>query len=304
MNGQFWQGFWRLADPKISLASFASMFLGACAAAANGALDFLWLAITVIGIFAVEVAKNASGDIFDFISGNDQAIREEDRSPFSGGKRVLIDGLLTRGQTAGIALIGYIIGTLCGLAIVRWREPSVLWIGVAGVALAFFYHAPPIKLAYRGLGEIAVAVAYGPLIGTGTYLVQRGIITIDITVVSMLLGILIGLFLLANEFPDYHADEIASKKTLVVRLGRQRASRLFAALLTLTFIGLAVLPLFGSPLTLWFGMIAMIPAYSAGKLLLGNPEVTSRIIPAQAKTLVTFLVFSAGTSIGCLLGQL
>ena len=145
MNGMFWRGFWRLADPKISLASFASIFLGACAAASAGTLHFGWLAVTVLGIFAIEVAKNASGELFDFNSGNDQAVQAEDRSPFSGGKRVLIDHLLTKGQTAGIALVGYLIGGIAGLAIVLGREPSVLLLGILGMCLAFFYHAPPVR---------------------------------------------------------------------------------------------------------------------------------------------------------------
>ena len=95
----FWAGFWRLADPKISLASFAGMFLGACAAAGDRALSWGWLLLTVFGIFAIEIAKNASGEIVDFDSGTDQAVLPDDRCPFSGGKRVLVDRLLTRGQT-------------------------------------------------------------------------------------------------------------------------------------------------------------------------------------------------------------
>ena len=98
----FWSGLWRLADPKISLASFASLFLGTCAAARDGGISWGWLAITVLGIFAIEVAKNASGEIFDL--GTDGAVEPEDRSPFSGGKRVLVDHLLTRNQTIGISL--------------------------------------------------------------------------------------------------------------------------------------------------------------------------------------------------------
>ena len=61
MNKTFWQGFWRLADPKISLASFAGILLGACMAAADHGLAWGWLALTVLGVFCVEVAKNASG---------------------------------------------------------------------------------------------------------------------------------------------------------------------------------------------------------------------------------------------------
>jgi 1,4-dihydroxy-2-naphthoate octaprenyltransferase len=301
MKSLFWQGFWRLADPKISLASFASMFLGACAAAPDGSFHFGWLAVTIVGIFAIEVAKNASGEIFDWNSGNDQAVQEEDRSPFSGGKRVLMDNLLTKNQTAGIALVCYLLGSLAGLALVLWREPAILWLGVTGVALAFFYHSPPFKLSYRGLGELAVTMSYGPLIGAGTYLVQRGSVSLEVILVSTLLGILIGAFLLINEFPDYRADRTANKRTLVVRLGRQRASQVYAGIVALPFAALFVLPLFEMPLALWLGLIAAVPAFSAIKRLLANPETTSQIIPAQASTLLAFLLFALGAGVGFLM---
>lgn len=300
-NSAFWQGFWRLADPKISLASFASIFLGACAAAADGTIHFGWLAVTTLGIFAIEVAKNASGEIFDWNSGNDQAVQAEDRSPFSGGKRVLVDSLLTKNQTVGIALVCYALGSLAGLSIVFLREASILWLGVIGVALAFFYHAPPFKLAYRGLGELAVAITYGPLIASGTYLVQRGSISSEIIVVSTLLGILIGVFLLINEFPDYRADQVADKKTIVVRLGRKTASRVFAALVAIPFIALLVLPFLHFPFSLWLGFVAVAQANSTVKRLLRNPESTAQIIPAQAGALLTFLLFAFGCGAGFLL---
>src|SRR3990172_5048280 len=180
----FCMGLWRLADPKISLASFAAMFLGACAAARGGALSWKGLALTVLGIFFIEIAKNASGEIVDFDSGTDRLVAPEDRSPFSGGKRVLIDKLLTRRQTILISALSYLLGITAGMFIATYREPQVLWLGVAGVGFAFFYHTPPLKLSYRGLGEMAVALSYGPFITTGTYLVQRGEVTLEVILLS------------------------------------------------------------------------------------------------------------------------
>ena len=84
----FWRGFWCLADPKISLASFAGMFMAACMAAADYSLSPVWLLLTIAGVFAVEIAKNASGELVDYESGTDLAVAEKDRTPFSGGKRV------------------------------------------------------------------------------------------------------------------------------------------------------------------------------------------------------------------------
>jgi 1,4-dihydroxy-2-naphthoate octaprenyltransferase len=216
-------GFWRLADPKISLASIAAMGLGTALAAAAGPIHLGWLLATVAGILAVEVAKNASGEIFDFDSGADLAVRPEDRSPFSGGKRVLVDALLTRGQTMAIAGAGYTAAITIGLVIAAFREPAVTGIGLAGIACAFLYHGPPLRLSYRGFGEAAVALCYGPLIVGGTYLVQRGSIPREVWLVSAPLGLLIAAFLIANEFPDAAADRSAGKRTLVVRLGRRWA---------------------------------------------------------------------------------
>ena len=118
MATNFRLGLWRLADPKISLASMASLFLGACAAAAEGPLHWGWLALTVLGIFCIEVAKNASGEIFDFDSGTDPSVAPEHLTPFSGGKRVLVEALLTRSQTIGIAAVFYLLGIVIGMVIV------------------------------------------------------------------------------------------------------------------------------------------------------------------------------------------
>lgn len=295
------KGFWRLADPKISLASMASIFLGACAAAVQGPLHPGWLVVTVLGVFAIEVAKNASGEIFDFDSGADLAVAPPDRTPFSGGKRVLVDGLLTRGETAVISLIAYLIGAGAGLWIVAAREPKILWIGIIGVVCAYVYQAPPLKLCYRGLGELAVAVCYGPLIAVGTFLVQRGHVTADVLLVSIPLGLLIGAFLWINEFPDYAADKSAGKRTLVVRLGRPRASRAFALLVATAFGSLALLLLFKLPATASLGLVGLLPAATAAGTLWKNPEQTRAIVPAQAQTLLSFLLFALGTGLGLLL---
>lgn len=298
--GRPWSGVWRLADPKISLASMASMFLGASVAARDGPLAAGWLALTVLGIFAIEVAKNASGEIIDFRSGADLAVTVKDRSPFSGGKRVIVDALLTSGQTAVVAGVAYLLGIAAGLLIVALRTSDILWVGVAGVACAFFYHAPPVKLSYRGLGELAVGLCYGPLIASGTYLVQRGQVSPEVMLVSMPLGLMIAAFLWINEIPDYEADRLAGKHTLVVRRGRGRASRVFAGLVAVAYAMLLFLPLGGVARGVWLGLIGLVPGIRAARTLLSHPVDTVRIIPAQAGTLLSFVLMALGAGTGLL----
>jgi len=300
----FWRGVWRVADPKITLASVAAMLLGTALAAHAGPIAWGWLALTVAGIFAIEAAKNASGEIFDWDSGADQGVAEEDRSPFSGGKRVLVDGLMTRRQAALVAAVLYALGGGAGVWIAVAREPSVLWIGLAGGALAFFYHAPPLRLAYRGLGELTVAATYGPLITAGTYLVQRGRVDGAVWLASLPLGLMIGAFLWINEFPDRRADAAAGKRTLVVRLGARRAALAFTVLVGAAFASLVVLPALGLPAAIVGGLVGLPPAVAAVLRLRRDPETTAHIVPAQGQTLLSFVLLSVGAAAGLLLTAL
>jgi 1,4-dihydroxy-2-naphthoate octaprenyltransferase len=303
-TSSFAAGVWRVADPKITLASVSSMLIGATCAAWQGPVAWGWLAATVIGIFCVEAAKNASGEIFDWDSGADQGVRDDERSPFSGGKHVLLDGLLTRGETALVAAMFYAVAVAIGIAIVVVREPAVLYLGMLGVGLAFFYHAPPFKLAYRGFGELAVAISYGPVIAAGTYLVQRGTIDAPVLWASIPFAIACGAFLWINEFPDARADAAAGKRTLVVRLGRVRAARVFPAIMLAAYAGVLALPLAGLPLTVWLGLAGAPHAVAAARRLLRHPETTQEIVPAQAWTLLSFVLMAAGIGAGFTLAAL
>jgi len=299
-NSLFLQGFSRLADPKISLASFAGIFMAACFAASDTGLNTFWLSLTILGIFCVEVAKNASGEIVDFDSGTDQAITPEQRSPFSGGKRVLVDGLLSREQTWAIATGFFVSAIAIGLAIATWRDSRVLGFGILGMALAWYYHGGSLRLSYRGLGEPAVALAYGPFIVCGTYLVQTGYLSTPLLHASMALGLLVAAFLWINQFPDYAADKAAGKNNLVVRLGLPAAAFAYVVIVVTGYVWLilAAEHFTGARGMLW-GLLGTVPAaFSAWRLLEEHNGETRRLIPAQAACLGSFLLMAVGTGLG------
>ena len=300
-SGAFWQGFWRLADPKISLASFAGLFLAACFAAADVGLAWGWLLLSVVGIFCVEVAKNASGEVVDFDSGTDLAITEAERSPFSGGKRVLVDGLLTREQTWRIAATFYLSAICIGLLIVVYRDSRVLLFGILGMALAWYYHGGAVRLSYRGLGEIAVAVAYGPLVVCGAYFVQAGHLTAPLIHVSMVLGLLVSAFLWINQFPDYRADRAAGKYNLVVRLGLDASALVFVVMLVAAYLWLILAAQhFTEARGMLWGLLGAVPAVFAAWRTLESQGDISKLVPAQAACLASFVLMAAGSGLGYL----
>ena len=295
----FWQGFWRLADPKISLASFAGLWLGACAAAADYHLSWGLMALTVLGVFCVEVAKNAAGEITDYDSGTDVEISDQERTPFSGGKRVLVDGLLSRKQTAVIANVFYLAAIAIGLWLVCFVNPKILLFGLAGMTLAWAYHAAPFRLAYRGLGELAVAIAYGPLVVGGTYFVQTGHLSEPLLHVACALGMHVAAFLWINEFPDSRADLAAGKYNLVARMGPDRASFGYVVLLTIAYCWLGFAS-FAYPNTLGYlwGFAGLpLAVFSAYRLIKSSGNIPA-MIPAQAASLGAFVLMAFGGGSG------
>ena len=258
--------------------------------------------MTVLGVFCVEVAKNASGELVDYDSGTDLAIANTERTPFSGGKRVLVEELLSRQQTWRIAILFYLAAITIGLSLVWWRDSRILNFGVLGMALAWFYHGGSLRLAYRGLGELAVALAYGPLVVCGTYFVQTGYLSAPLLHISGVLGLLVASFLWINQFPDYRADKASGKRNLVVRLGPKRAAFVYVLLLSTAFCWLAMATRAypESHGFLWGFAALPLAGYSAWRLLNHYQDIPA-IIPAQVSCLAGFVIMAFAAGLGYLL---
>jgi len=301
-NGCFRKGFWRLADPKVSLASLAGMFMAAAIAAADQALTWPWLMLTVAGVFAVEIAKNAAGELVDYDSGTDLEVSTSERTPFSGGKRVMVDHLLSRRQTAAIAMGFYALAIAIGMIIVVLRDQRVLYLGLAGMALAFFYYQGPFRLSYRGWGELAVAISYGPLVVLGTYLVQTAGISPLVLHASWSFGLLVAAFLWINEFPDYRADHIHGKRNLVVQLSLRPASHFHLGIVTVAHAGMVTMALTQPGCLPLLGGLLGLPAsaFSVWRTYRSHGRVPA-VIPAQVASLAGFVLMACGVAIAALL---
>lgn len=286
-------GIWRLTDPKIALASLVPFCAGAALAWHSGSRVDPGLAFSAfLAIFFVEIGKNAVNDLYDFRSGADSAIRPNERSPYSGGKRVLVDGLLTESDLVTIAWISFALAGVIGTAVAMRSDLRLLLLGAVAAAISVLYVAPPVRLSYRGLGELAVFVVYGPGILFGTMLLFGAPIDAPSVLVAMTLGILITTVLLVNEMPDERADHLAHKETLVVRLGRDRATSLTGFLFVLAFTITTSYVGYGGDAHV-IGALAGAPiaafAYWALRIRPAGPPVL-----AQTATLLAYVVAGAG----------
>jgi len=222
-------------------ATFIPVALGTAVAALDGEWHW-WLALlTLVAAAFVHLGLNVGNDVFDTLSGADQA--NVTPTQFSGGSRVILYGLLTMRQMVAMMLGFYAVGGGIGLylAITRGFWP-LLAIGLVGMFLAVFYTAPPLRLVHRGVGEIAVALGFGPVMAIGAYYVQAQGWSWEAIYASLPVAILIALVLYVNEVPDRPGDAAAGKRTLPVRLSKEAVIRAYVASVLAAF----ALVLFGA----------------------------------------------------------
>jgi len=240
----FWLTLRATRLPFLS-ATFVPVLLGILIAAAEGAFDLAAAVLTVIGAAAVHLGLNVANDVFDTLSGADEA--NVNPTKFSGGSRVIQYGLVSLRRMSLLSAAFYAVGLLLGLVLLATRGSlALLVIGVLGVAISVFYTAPPLRLVYRGLGEIAVALGFGPLMLLGAYVVQtRGEISASAVVASLPVAIFVALILYVNEIPDRRADAGAGKRTLPTRLAPDAVLGLYAVAAALAFVSVAAGVLLG-----------------------------------------------------------
>ncbi len=198
-------------------ATIVPVLLGILIAASHGAFDLATAALTVIGAAFVQLGLNVANDVFDTAQGADDA--NVTPTQFSGGSRVIQYGLVSLRQMATLATVFYVAAALVGLLLLALSgSVALLVIGIVGFIVSLGYTAPPLKFVYRGLGEIAVALGFGPLMLLGAYVVQtRGVVTWEPIVASIPIALLVALILYVNEIPDRRGDAHAGKRTLPVR---------------------------------------------------------------------------------------
>ena len=280
------------------LASLIPGFVGILAAwQAGHAIDGGLVALALLGLACVHLGTNMTNDAWDFRSGNDLHVRH--LNPFAGGGRVLLRGVLNPRTHLAVALGFLVAGSLIGLYLVSRAGLPLLALGILGVAFAYFYVGPPLRLAYHGVGEIAVGVAFGPVTVLGTYFVAAGTFDPPAVVLSLTLGLLVAGVLWINEVPDIPADSAVGKRTLVVRLGVARSTVVFGGIVLAAYAVLvAGVALAG--LTPWalLGLLALPLALKPIQGLRragGDPHA---LIPSNAgmilATLVTGILLLAG----------
>lgn len=233
--------------PKFLVASAAPVFVGSALGFATAGTFSLYLFIlALLATMALHSGANLANDYFDHTSRNDWL--NQNPTPFSGGSRFIQQGILSPKTILLIALLALIAGAAIGILIVLLtRSIFILILGLIGLLGGFFYTAPPVRLGYRSVGEPVIALLFGLLPVYGSYYLQTQVIDIIPLIPAVIVGILIFLVILVNEFPDVAADAAVNKRTLVVRFGISASVWIYRIALFTSFLVAAVATLIYHP---------------------------------------------------------
>ena len=280
-------------------ASAASVAVGVAASFVYaGAVQWGTALLTLLAAVLLQACTNIRNDLDDQLTGAD----DRNRTPilgFTGGSRVLQRGLATRAELL-VAMLGFgVLSAAIGGYFALAGRPGVILFGLAGLFVGFVYTGPPFRLANRGLGELAVALAFGVGVVTGTAYVQTGTVPAIALAASLPVSVLVALILFINGFQDAASDDEVHKRTAVVRLGLARASRFYvvipatAAVLLVGFIVAGTLP----PLAL-LGLAGFPLFVKASAIAREKFDQPMELVPANAYTAVGHLASSLALAVG------
>jgi 1,4-dihydroxy-2-naphthoate octaprenyltransferase len=271
--------------PAFLSVTLAGALIGLGSASVDGlVIDLGKALLTVFFALVAHAGANVVNDYYDALSGAD-AGNQARLFPFTGGSRFIQNGVLSLRETRffGYSLLVAVIPA--GLWLAAHSAGGLVWIGLAGLLMAWAYSAPPLQLMARGMGEGAIAGGW-LMVVLGTDFVQRGEFAARPLIAGLPFALLVTAILYLNQFPDVLGDASAGKRTLVVRLGTQKARWGYLVLVAAAYLWLALAVRAGA-LPLWsaVGLLPAVLSFKACRRLLDDAGHPARLAPAIKATI-------------------
>lgn len=271
-------------------ASIVPIILGtAIAFNITQSINWSYFLFALIGGIFLHAGANVINDYFDHLTQNDE-INKEFVRPFTGGSRLIQEGLLSPKEVLIEAVVCLLVGSIIGLYLSYKLGWVILLIGIFGVLSATFYVFPRINLVGLGIGEALIGINFGILMTFGAYYVQTGNFSWVPIVASLPVALLITAVLYINEFQDAKADQAVGKNHLVVRLGKKQAVSGYILIMLLTYLIVVIgvitdtLP----PVSL-IALLTLPLALKSIRVAQEHYDDSIKLVPANASTIMNHL---------------
>jgi 1,4-dihydroxy-2-naphthoate polyprenyltransferase len=231
------------ARPRTLPAAIAPVLVGTSLAGFVHVFHPLRFVAALLSALFIQVGTNLSNDYSDARRGADA----EDRL---GPVRVTAGGLVPPRQVLVATYVSFGLAVLFGIYLIVVAGWELLLVGAASILAGVAYTGGPRPYGYEGLGEVFVFLFFGIVAVAGSFFVQVEKLTWEAFALAVPVGLLASAILVVNNVRDIDSDRRAGKRTLAVKLGRERTRVMFAAIVYLAYLLTPVTWAFG-PTTAW-----------------------------------------------------
>lgn len=199
----------------------------------------------VIGAVICHLGGNLVSDYYDYL-------KHVDRKGTFGSSRMLVDGIFKPKTILWYGITLLAIGSVIGIILCFISGIQLLWIGILGILLTYFYSF----LKYHALGDLCIFIIFGLLVALGTSYSMLSVIDPRVLAVSTPIGLLVVNILHANNSRDIRDDGKADITTQAMLLGIKGSKIKYVTYVVLAYIGILACCIFG--LLTWFALIVLL----------------------------------------------
>lgn len=210
------------ARPKTLPLALVSILTGSVLAFSVGSWSCPVTGLALLTATLLQILSNLANDYGDALKGTDNEQR-------LGPMRAIQSGAVSLADMKQAMIINVLLTIVSGLALVFYALDSVrsiaafLALGVLAILAAIAYTVGNKPYGYVGLGDVSVFIFFGLLGVSGSYFLHTGQIEWRLLLPSLGCGLLAVSVLNINNMRDIENDALCGKRTVVVRLGQQRA---------------------------------------------------------------------------------
>lgn len=280
------------ARPRTLPIGLAPVLVGTALAIHQDAFRLGGFLAALLGALFIQVGANLSNDYSDARRGADT----EDRL---GPLRVTAGDLVPPQQVLVATWVSFGLATICGIYLIATVGWVILAIGAASIVAGLLYTGGPRPYGYEGLGEVFVFLFFGLVAVTGTHYVLAEHFDATALALAVPVGLMATAVLVVNNVRDIDTDRRAGKRTLAVRLGRERTRQLYAVLLAAAYVIAVLVGAIDSDLSLWL-LIVLVSTPIALRLVqtvsthVDGPTLNRALAGTGQLELLFCLLLSAG----------
>lgn len=229
-----WIHAFRLRTLPLALSN---IFLGSLLAAADGGFSLKIFILATLTTLFLQVLSNLANDLGDSISGADNEGRV-------GPERAVQSGVISKKEMKGMVIVFVLLSLISGmwliweaLQLISLKEGMImLGLGILAIAAAINYTVGKNPYGYSGFGDLFVFLFFGLTGVLGTYFLHTGTLNWTLFLPAASVGLLSVGVLNLNNMRDRENDAKTGKRTLVVKIGAQKAKVYHHVLIILSML--------------------------------------------------------------------